>query len=80
MKDAHEVTVDWGDGTSTTATIAEDGNHAKAHHIYAEPGDHEVIIAVTDDDGGTGSRTTEVSVSPIPVEEPSTGEATDIAD
>ena len=62
--DAHELTVEWGDGMSTGASIHEDGT-ASASHVYAAPGDYVITLMVRDDDGGTGSQQAVVSVWPI---------------
>jgi hypothetical protein len=64
-KDSHEIAVDWGDGTSSPATIHEDGS-VTATHAYAAPGDYLTTLTVRDDDGGTGSQQTIVSVLAIP--------------
>ena len=43
----------WGDGTSTVQTVAEGA--ISATHAYASPGIYTITLAVTDDDGGTGT-------------------------
>jgi PKD repeat protein len=54
--DTHTGTIDWGDGTSSGATVAEtDGSgSANASHAYASAGVYSVALTVTDKDGGTG--------------------------
>jgi hypothetical protein len=78
--DTHEVSVDWGDGSSSTADIGEDGRVASAEHTYTDPGRYEVRATVTDDDGGTGSRRTFVSVAAVPVHVPTPPKPKDAAD
>lgn len=71
--DSHTATVDWGDGTLSSATIAEqDGSGSfTASHAYAAAGIYRVVGAVTDDDGGVGSFLLEAVV----VFDPATGSA-----
>ena len=54
--DTHTGTIDWGDGTSSSATVAEtDGSgSASASHAYASAGVYTVALTVTDKDGGAG--------------------------
>jgi PKD repeat protein len=61
-KDTHDVMLDWGDGSSTGATIGDDGTSASPSHVYMEPGQYEITVTITDDDGGTGSRKAVASV------------------
>jgi predicted extracellular nuclease len=53
--DTHTATVDWGDGTTTPATVA-DGT-VTATHTYAAAGFHAVTVTVTDGFGNRGSST-----------------------
>jgi len=66
QKDTHEGVVDWGDSTMDAPAQFDEGS-ATAKHVYTEPGDHELTVSVTDDDGGSGSRATAVSVTVDPV-------------
>jgi len=54
--DTHTGTIDWGDGTSSSANVAEAGGSgsASASHAYASAGVYSVALTVTDKDGGTG--------------------------
>ncbi len=54
------VDVDWGDGTTTAATVT--GRTYTASHAYANVGTHAIGITATDDDGGAGRRTVDVTV------------------
>ncbi len=58
--------MDWGDGASGRVTV--DDRAVTASHAYAGPGDYEITVAVSDDDGGTGARKTVVSVVAVEVE------------
>ncbi|HHC09497.1 MAG TPA: hypothetical protein ENK55_12430 [Actinobacteria bacterium] len=65
--DAHTATVDWGDGTSTTASITEGADATEgtvtASHVYADDGTYTVRVCVTDDDGGSGCDETTLEVT-----------------
>ncbi|CAL9619582.1 hypothetical protein SUDANB38_05848 [Streptomyces sp. enrichment culture] len=51
--DTHEMTVDWGDGTTTTPVTSPVG----ATHQYAAAGIYDIAVTVTDDDGGSDTET-----------------------
>jgi ELWxxDGT repeat protein/VCBS repeat-containing protein len=68
LADTHTATIDWGDGTSTPAAIAAAGSgtwHISAAHAYAAGGVYQVMLTVTDDDGGAASAATSVRISGI---------------
>jgi hypothetical protein len=56
VADSHVATVDWGDGTTSPATMTEQGGSGTftGAHAYAAAGIYRLIAAVMDDDGGTG--------------------------
>jgi len=51
--DTHTVTIIWGDGTTSAATVDQAANTATASHVYAAQGTFVIGVTVTDDDGGT---------------------------
>src|SRR5262249_28774171 len=65
--DTHTVTVDWGDGTSSSATVSESNGTGtlSATHVYATGGIFTITTTLTDDDGGTTTRTTTAVVSGV---------------
>lgn len=62
--DTHAAEVDWGDGSVESVTVEQAAGSAtlRAAHDYARVGDYEVILTVTDDDGGTHTWTGKVTV------------------
>jgi hypothetical protein len=60
--DTHTVTIDWGDGTSTAATVNPASRTFAAQHIYTTEGNYSATVHVTDDDTGTAVRTVPVVV------------------
>jgi hypothetical protein len=51
--DTHTVTVNWGDGSTSSATVDQAANTATASHTYLVSGTYVIGVTVTDDDGGT---------------------------
>ena len=62
------VEVNWGDGTvDSTFNASSTGSLGSAHHTYADgPATETVIVTVTDKDGGTDSKTFQVTVNNVP--------------
>lgn len=67
--DTHEVTWDFGDGSVVPGTVLAEENAyplatgvSSARHVYSRPGVYTVTMTVVDDDGGTHSDTTTVTV------------------
>ena len=59
--DTHTAVIDWGDG-STSEVNGSNGTVAAAHS-YAQGGVYSVAVAISDDDGGSDSATTDVFVT-----------------
>lgn len=54
--DAHIVTINWGDGSSSTFDLlAGDVDFNNIVHIYENPGNYGINVQVTDEDGATTS-------------------------
>jgi hypothetical protein len=62
--DSHTATVDWGDGTTSAATVTEQGGSGSftATHAYAAAGIYRVVGTVTDDAGGVARSALEAAV------------------
>jgi Domain of unknown function DUF11/Carboxypeptidase regulatory-like domain len=63
--------VNWGDSTTSTATVSGSGNpfnySFSGNHTYAQNGSYNVTVSVTDKDGGTGTSAARVvTVSNVP--------------
>lgn len=57
IQDVHTAVVDWGDGATTSAAIAQGAGSgtASGSKSYSSPGIYTVTVQVSDDDGATGS-------------------------
>ena len=61
--DTFEATIDWGDGSATELLAiqpAQDNNGEIIHgllgsHVFLQQGEFNVVVTVTDDDGGVGT-------------------------
>src|SRR4029079_10829080 len=56
--DTHTATVQWGDTTSSNATISETNGAGtlSASHTYSVFGQYTILVTLTDDNGGTATR------------------------
>ncbi|MDP9275571.1 MAG: PKD domain-containing protein [Chloroflexota bacterium] len=61
--DTFTMTVAWGDGTSSTASLAAGVRSFSASHDYAAAGTYDVIVVVTDRDSGAGTQNAFLVVS-----------------
>ncbi len=66
--DTHTATVDWGDTTSSAATVTESGGVGSiaASHTYATPGQYTIVVTLVDDDGGSATQTVTLGVNGAP--------------
>jgi hypothetical protein len=62
--DTHTATINWGDGTQTTATVAERSGVGLAGgaHSYQSKGSYAIKITIRDDDGASTQTVLVVSV------------------
>ncbi len=63
--DTHTATVDYGDGSGVTALPVTALRTFSLSHVYADNGTFVVEVCVTDDDGGSGCDTANVTVSNV---------------
>jgi PKD repeat protein len=70
--DLHTAIVDWGDGTSSTATVDDEDNCFTAEHVYTYQGpvgtpcyEFSVAVSLADDDGATANGQTTVTVNNV---------------
>jgi chitodextrinase len=59
--------LDWGNGTSTSATHSQSGASITGTKSYLAAGTYTIGLAVTDNDGASGARSLSVDVSRRPV-------------
>ena len=59
--DTHTCAVDFGDGTPVATGTITDGTCATTH-AFSALGPHDVVVSVTDDDGGVGTATVRVVI------------------
>ena len=63
--DTHTATIDWGDGAVETGTVEQAAGTVIGNHVYGDNGTYTVTVALTDDDGGTGSGALLVTVGNV---------------
>jgi PKD repeat protein len=61
--DTFTVTFAWGDGTSSTVSLAAGARSFSGSHQYATAGTYDVIVTVTDRDSGAGTQGASVVVT-----------------
>lgn len=65
--DPHTATIDWGDGTVTSAAVSETAGvgSVSGDHVYADNGIYPVTVTVTDSVGNSDSFTTTATVANV---------------
>jgi uncharacterized delta-60 repeat protein len=53
--DSHSISIAWGDGATTTLSLAAGATSFSADHAYANAGSFTVNVGATDDDGGAAA-------------------------
>src|SRR5262249_23499629 len=63
----HTATVDWGDGVSESATVTEVAGHGilGGTHTYADQGTYTVTVKVSDNSGGSDTKSFLAIVAPV---------------
>jgi hypothetical protein len=63
--DTHQSSINWGDGTSGVGAVTESGGTGtlSARHTWITAGNFTMIVTVTDDDTGVGTRQATVTVT-----------------
>jgi hypothetical protein len=63
--DTHGVSVDWGDGATTSASVSETGGSGSgaSSHAFTAPGVYTITVTVTDDDGASAVTTCQIEVT-----------------
>jgi hypothetical protein len=67
--DTHSADIYWGDNTSSPGVLTEPDDTqgtVTGDHMYGWPGIYEVVVEVTDDDGGLGTVVLTVEVLAVP--------------
>jgi PKD repeat protein len=69
--DTHTATIDWGDGTTSKAEITESKGSGSfsGSHTYALGGIYDVKATLTDDDGGSATRSATETVTGVGVKD-----------
>ena len=65
--ESYTATVDWGDGSTTTATVSFNAGTGTitADHVYADDGQYLVVVTLTDDAGATAQSQTVASIANV---------------
>ncbi len=65
LSDTHSATIDWGNGTQSTAVVNQPTRTAEASTMYKRAGEYEAAINLVDDDGGSDTIHFMVIVEPV---------------
>ena len=67
--DSHTAVIDWGDGTTTAATVDQLADTLSGSHVYAQGGFYDVTVTLTDDDTGEATSTTQTVIAGVGVQD-----------
>lgn len=59
--------VNWGDGTPVALPSSATGGTVNLNHVYTAAGDYTVTFTLTDDDGGTATKTGQITIDGIEI-------------
>jgi fibronectin-binding autotransporter adhesin len=62
VRDAHTLTVKWGDGKTDVFQQGAGASAFRATHRYRKPGKYTIVLTLSDDDGGVVTKTTRLVV------------------
>ncbi|HEX4412968.1 MAG TPA: PKD domain-containing protein, partial [Lacipirellulaceae bacterium] len=67
LTDTHTAMVDWGDGVSENAVVTEAPGHGilGGTHVYADQGTYTVTVKVSDNNGGSDTKSFMAIVAPV---------------
>jgi len=74
--DAHTAVWQWGDATTSSATVDQDGNTLSGSHSYSEPGVYTISVTVTNPLAAAPSNTASGKYSYVVVYDPDGGYVT----
>jgi hypothetical protein len=60
--DTHTCSINWGDGSTTN--VGPVAGVCASEHYYTDPGNHTITVTVIDSDGGSGSDSITVHITP----------------
>lgn len=63
ISDEHDVVIDWGDGTTSSATVDQLGDTFSGMHDYTDGGIYEITVTIDDGNGGIDTQTTQAVVT-----------------
>ena len=62
-RDHVRLIINWGDGQTDTSCGLEDGDKVQEKHRFQSPGVYDIIVTLTDDDGGSTVFTKQVVIA-----------------
>jgi hypothetical protein len=65
-RDTHACSIDWGDGSTTTAAVVEKSGKGTCtgSHAYAAAGNRTIRVTVRDDEGAEASASVGITATP----------------